>query len=58
MLANIRDILIISTPQDIPRFTQLFETGEQWGLNIQYAVQPEPAGLSGEWCLHLDGDGG
>jgi glucose-1-phosphate thymidylyltransferase len=46
MLAEIRDILIISTPQDTPRFEQLFGTGEQWGLNLQYAVQPSPDGLA------------
>lgn len=46
MLANIRDILIISTLQDVPRFEQLLGTGEKWGLNIQYAVQPSPDGLA------------
>ena len=46
MLAGIRDVLIISTPQDTPRFEQLFGTGEQWGLNLQYAVQPSPEGLA------------
>lgn len=46
MLANIRDILIISTPQDTPRFTQLLGDGTQWGLNLNYAVQASPDGLA------------
>lgn len=46
MLAGIRDILVISTPQDTPRFCQLLGDGHRWGINLQYAVQPSPDGLA------------
>ena len=46
MLAGIRDILIISTPQDTPRFEQLLDNGKKWGLNIEYKVQESPDGLA------------
>ena len=46
MLAGIRDILVISTPQDTPRFEQLLGDGKRWGIDLQYAVQPSPAGIA------------
>src|SRR5690242_1944147 len=54
MLAGVRDILVISTPDDLPKFKQLLGSGERWGLRLSYEVQPKPEGLAQAYVIGAD----